>query len=80
MVRRAASSAKEALETEAAISVKSVTRKPTSIEDDPTAGYASTAVGEAVPAEAAKPSMADVFGPGGLLERCMIGGYEHRRA
>jgi ATP-dependent DNA helicase DinG len=28
----------------------------------------------------AKPSMAEVFGPGGLLERCMIGGYEHRRA
>ncbi len=27
-----------------------------------------------------KPSMAEVFGPGGLLERCMIGGYEHRRA
>ena len=26
-----------------------------------------------------KPSMRDVFGPGGLLERCMIGGYEHRR-
>jgi ATP-dependent DNA helicase DinG len=27
-----------------------------------------------------KPSMLEVFGPGGLLERCMIGGYEHRRA
>jgi ATP-dependent DNA helicase DinG len=27
-----------------------------------------------------KPSMRDVFGPGGFLERCMIGGYEHRRA
>lgn len=26
------------------------------------------------------PSMEEVFGPGGLLERCMIGGYEHRRA
>lgn len=28
----------------------------------------------------AAPSMQEVFGPGGLLERCMIGGYEHRRA
>jgi ATP-dependent DNA helicase DinG len=28
----------------------------------------------------ASPSMHDVFGPGGLLERCMIGGYEHRPA
>ena len=27
-----------------------------------------------------KPSMHDVFGPGGFLERCMIGGYEHRPA
>jgi ATP-dependent DNA helicase DinG len=26
------------------------------------------------------PAMHDVFGPGGLLERCMIGGYEHRVA
>src|SRR5712671_1150657 len=26
------------------------------------------------------PNMQEVFGPGGLLERCMIGGYEHRRA
>ena len=26
----------------------------------------------------AKPSMEEVFGPGGFLERCMIGGYEHR--
>jgi len=29
--------------------------------------------------ESSKPTMAEVFGPGGLLERCMIGGYEHRR-
>jgi ATP-dependent DNA helicase DinG len=28
--------------------------------------------------EAAKPTMREVFGPGGFLERCMIGGYEHR--
>jgi ATP-dependent DNA helicase DinG len=27
-----------------------------------------------------QPDMREVFGPGGLLERCMIGGYEHRRA
>jgi len=26
-----------------------------------------------------KPTMRNVFGPGGFLERCMIGGYEHRR-
>ena len=25
-----------------------------------------------------KPTMEDIFGPGGLLDRCMISGYEHR--
>jgi ATP-dependent DNA helicase DinG len=29
---------------------------------------------------ASRPSMADIFGPGGFLERSMIGGYEHRPA
>jgi ATP-dependent DNA helicase DinG len=29
---------------------------------------------------ASKPSMRDIFGPGGFLDRCMIGGYEHRPA
>jgi ATP-dependent DNA helicase DinG len=28
--------------------------------------------------DAGAPSMRDIFGPGGLLERSMIGGYEHR--
>ncbi len=42
-------------------------------------------VSEASPEDSAvgtnnKPTMHEVFGPGGLLERCMIGGYEHRRA
>ena len=39
----------------------------------------TTAAAEAASQEVAKPTMAEVFGPGGLLERCMIGGYEHRR-
>src|SRR5690349_8296312 len=26
------------------------------------------------------PSMADVFGPGGMIEKCMPAGYEHRRS
>ncbi|HEY1470847.1 MAG TPA: ATP-dependent DNA helicase [Candidatus Acidoferrum sp.] len=29
-------------------------------------------------ADSSGPSMRDIFGPGGLLERSMIGGYEHR--
>ena len=30
------------------------------------------------PANEGKPTMEGIFGPGGLLDRCMIGGYEHR--
>src|SRR6266852_5828154 len=55
------------------------------LEDDPTVGR-MTDPDEAEADRAdegatvkSKVSMHDVFGPGGLLERCMIGGYEHRR-
>jgi ATP-dependent DNA helicase DinG len=30
--------------------------------------------------DASQPTMRDIFGPGGMLDRCMIGGYEHRPA
>jgi ATP-dependent DNA helicase DinG len=32
------------------------------------------------PCDPGKPTMRDIFGPGGMLDRCMIGGYEHRPA
>jgi ATP-dependent DNA helicase DinG len=32
------------------------------------------------PSKGNKPSMREIFGPGGFLDRCMIGGYEHRPA
>jgi ATP-dependent DNA helicase DinG len=31
-------------------------------------------------AQSNMPTMREIFGPGGLLDRCMIGGYEHRPA
>ena len=34
---------------------------------------------EGTGSERVAPSMRDVFGPGGFLEKCMLGGYEHRR-
>ena len=46
-----------------------VTDTAEDVDGAPDAGLAET-----------KPSMRRIFGPGGLLERCMIGGYEHRRA
>jgi ATP-dependent DNA helicase DinG len=33
-----------------------------------------------VSGDASQPTMREIFGPGGLLDRCMIGGYEHRPA
>ena len=53
------------------------------LEDDPTvaqefaAGAATESAISGSAAPTGKASMHDVFGPGGLLERCMIGGYEH---
>ena len=49
------------------------------VEDDPTVQIGEPAAATAQGVESAvQPSMAEVFGPGGLLDRCMIGGYEHR--
>jgi ATP-dependent DNA helicase DinG len=47
------------------------------MEDDPTVGddLAEGALA-ASPGEAAKPSMQEVFGPGGFLEKCMMGGFD----
>ena len=41
---------------------------------------AAAARAAADPAPCAGPSMEEIFGPGGFLERRMIGGYEHRPA
>jgi ATP-dependent DNA helicase DinG len=45
-------------------------REYVSLEDDQTVGTGTTA----------RPSMHDVFGPGGFLEKSMIGGFEYRPA
>src|SRR6266403_1153773 len=73
----------------------SKTGKPTEAANQPERRYASFDEEEAPvvarntrwtdenPAEAREPAAVDmrgVFGPGGLLERSMIGGYEHRVA
>jgi ATP-dependent DNA helicase DinG len=57
-----------------------------SLDDDPTVARYGVDRGESEgttgdeAATPTKPSMHDVFGPGGFLERSMIGGYEHRPA
>ncbi len=69
--------------------VEAPERRCVSLEDDPTVGHDLAAAehdaeeshqGEDGVGGATKPSMHDVFGPGGFLERSMIGGYEHRPA
>ncbi len=59
-------------------------REYVSLEDDPTVGKGEAPEGsQEVSDEVAgtkKPSMQEVFGPGGFLEKCMIGGYEYRPA
>jgi ATP-dependent DNA helicase DinG len=55
-------------------------REYVSFEDDPTVERMDIPrEGEEVAAPNGKPTMHDVFGPGGFLEKCMIGGYEHRQ-
>jgi ATP-dependent DNA helicase DinG len=56
-------------------------RRYVPFEDDPTQIERTEPSREREAAgEDEKPSMGEVFGPSGLLERCMVGGYEHRRA
>lgn len=51
------------------------------LDDDPTTALeAPEGAQEEAADETERPSMLDVFGPGGFLEKCMIGGYEHRPA
>jgi ATP-dependent DNA helicase DinG len=45
------------------------------LRDDPTVQSASPST-----PNPNKPSMEQIFGPGGYLDKCMIGGYEHRPA
>jgi len=46
-------------------------------EDDATAsGSAPEGAAEAASKESAKPSMQEVFGPGGFLEKCMLAGFD----
>jgi ATP-dependent DNA helicase DinG len=54
-----------------------------SMEENPIVERQAVVNGEEVLSHAdsqEKPTMRDVFGPGGFLEKCMYGGYEHRPA
>ena len=57
--------------------VKTAQRRYVPIEDDPTvAGSAPEGAAEAPVNGPAKPSMHEVFGPGGFLEKCIVAGFD----
>src|SRR6266850_980492 len=56
---------------------KDIEREYVPAEDDPTAsGTAPGDRSEGLAADPAKPSMREVFGPDGFLEKCMKGGFD----
>jgi ATP-dependent DNA helicase DinG len=82
LAKRAYRLATESAKTRAAAPTAAAEREHFLVDDELVGAPVATAIDRnAEPEEKAeKPSMQHVFGPGGLLERCMIGGYEHRRA
>jgi len=55
-------------------------RRYVPLDEEPPSKKSEVSAETAVADNKKQPNMQTVFGPGGLLERCMIGGYEHRRA
>jgi len=55
-------------------------RRYVPLDEEPPRKKSEVSAETAVADNKKQPNMQTVFGPGGLLERCMIGGYEHRRA
>ena len=54
-------------------------RRYVPLEEEDAGGSESTEVGASSEATAqASPNMGEIFGPGGMLEKCMWRGYEHR--
>jgi ATP-dependent DNA helicase DinG len=77
LARRASNSVGNSLETNVNRAAKSVEREYVPLEDDPTASESAPEGATEVDAAArAKPSMREVFGPGGFLEKCMMGGFD----
>src|SRR5260370_40344056 len=59
---------------------RAVEREYVPIEDDPTVGRnAPEGAADAPANDSAKPSMREVFGPGGFLEKCMVAGFDPDR-
>src|SRR5713101_4785024 len=77
LAKRASNAAGDPPESKVKRAAKTVRGECVRLEDDPTAG-GSAAEGAAYGAakDSAKPSMQEVFGPGGFLEKCMLAGFD----
>ena len=81
MAKRSTNSAANSAEAKAKRAVARADRVYSFDEDDPTVGEEAVVNKEEALTSAGKPekpSMQDVFGPGGFLEKSMYSGYEHR--
>src|ERR1700737_827986 len=76
LAKRASNSAADSSGTKVKRAAKTAEREYVPIEDDPTVGgSAPEGAGDAPADESPKPSMHEVFGPGGFLEKCMLAGF-----
>src|ERR1700704_2612778 len=77
LAKRASNSAGDSPGTKVKRAARAAEREYVPLEDDPTAARSAPEDGGDAPAnEPAKPSMQEVFGPGGFLEKCMKGGFD----
>src|SRR2546425_7885143 len=77
LAKRAPNSAGDPPVTKLKRAAKTAQREYVPLEDDPTVDRSALEGAANKPtAESAKPSMQEVFGPGGFLEKCMQGGFD----
>ncbi|HYT21462.1 MAG TPA: ATP-dependent DNA helicase [Candidatus Polarisedimenticolia bacterium] len=75
LAKRVSNSAGEAPGTNVGRAARTARREYVPFEDDPT-GSAPEGAADAPVSESAKPSMHEVFGPRGFLEKCMVAGFD----
>src|SRR5467141_3385906 len=77
LAKRTSNSAEDQQAAKVKRPARTAVREYVPIEDDPTvAGNGPEGASDAPAQESAKPSMREVFGPGGFLEKCMKAGFD----
>src|SRR5712692_8014137 len=77
LAKRASNPAGDSPESKVKRAAKTVRGEYVRLADDPTVGGSAPEAAADKPSnESAKPSMHEVFGPGGFLEKCMLAGFD----